>query len=39
MNIDYGVFDTGAPLDAALSTYLATRSARIRQRSSRVMRG
>lgn len=39
MNIDYGVFDTGAPLDAALSTYLATRSARIRQRSSRVIRG
>jgi len=39
MNIGYSVFDTKAPLDAALSTYLATRSARIRQRSSRVMRG
>lgn len=37
MHVDYTVFDTSAPLDVALSAYLATRSARIRQRSSRVL--
>ena len=36
MNVEYTVFDTAAPLDVALSQYLATRSARLRQRSSRV---
>lgn len=35
--IEYAPFDTSQPLDAALSTYLATRSARLRQRSSRVL--
>ncbi|MEK7710685.1 MAG: DUF58 domain-containing protein [Planctomycetota bacterium] len=39
MLIDYSVFNTGMPLDAALSGYLATRSARLRQRSSRVLGG
>jgi len=39
MLIDYTVFNTGMPLDAALSGYLATRSARLRQRSSRVLGG
>jgi uncharacterized protein (DUF58 family) len=38
MNFDYVVFDTATPLDVALSTYLATRSTRIRRRSSRVRR-
>lgn len=38
MNIDYSVFDSRMALDAVLSGYLATRSARIRQRSSRVLR-
>lgn len=37
MQVDFTIFDTSAPLDAALSGYLATRSARLRQRSSRVM--
>ncbi len=37
MHVDFTIFDTSAPLDAALSGYLATRSARLRQRSSRVM--
>jgi uncharacterized protein (DUF58 family) len=37
LHIDYVVFNTSAPLDVALSAYLATRGARIRQRSSRVM--
>jgi len=37
MRIDYVLFDTAAPLDLALSGYLATRSARLRQRSSRVL--
>lgn len=35
MNIDYVVFNTADALDIALSGYLATRSARLRQRSSR----
>ncbi|HNQ22980.1 MAG TPA: DUF58 domain-containing protein [Phycisphaerae bacterium] len=39
LRADYVLFNTLAPLDVALSTYLATRSARIRQRSSRVMAG
>jgi uncharacterized protein (DUF58 family) len=39
MLIDYSVFNTGMPLDAALSGYLATRNARLRQRSSRVLGG
>jgi uncharacterized protein (DUF58 family) len=37
MNIDYTVFSSASPLDVALSGYLATRAARLRQRSSRVM--
>lgn len=39
MLIDYTVFHTAMALDAALSGYLATRSARLRQRSSRVLGG
>ncbi len=39
MMIDYTVFHTAMALDAALSGYLATRSARLRQRSSRVLGG
>lgn len=39
MHVDFTVFDTTAPLDAALSAYLATRSTRLRQRSSRVLSG
>lgn len=35
--IEYTVFDTSSPLDGALSSYLATRSARLRRRSARVM--
>jgi uncharacterized protein (DUF58 family) len=37
MHVDYSVFNTSLPLDAALSGYLATRSARLKKRSSRVM--
>ena len=37
MHVDYSVFTTSTPLDQALSGYLATRSSRLRQRSSRVM--
>jgi uncharacterized protein (DUF58 family) len=37
MRIDYTSFDTAQTLGNALSSYLAVRSARIRQRSSRVM--
>jgi uncharacterized protein (DUF58 family) len=37
MHVDFTVFDTSLPLDAALSGYLATRSARLRQRTSRSM--
>lgn len=37
MHMDYTVFDTSMPLDTVLSGYLATRSARLRQRTSRVM--
>jgi hypothetical protein len=36
MQVDFTVFNTSASLDAAISGYLATRSARLRQRSSRV---
>jgi len=36
LHVDYVVFNTAAPLDAALSTYLAARTARMRFRSSRV---
>lgn len=39
MLIDYTVFNTAGRLDAALSGYLATRSARLRRRSSRVLGG
>lgn len=39
LHIDFAQFDTSSPLDVALSTYLATRSASIRQRSSRVLAG
>jgi uncharacterized protein (DUF58 family) len=37
MHVDYSIFNTSMPLDAALSGYLATRSARLKKRSSRVM--
>ncbi len=37
MHIDYVPFDTSTGLDVSISAYLATRSARIRQRSSRVL--
>jgi len=37
MQVDYVIFNTLSPLDVALSGYLATRSARLRQRSSRVL--
>lgn len=37
LQIDYTVFSTASALDAALTGYLSTRSARLRQRSSRVM--
>lgn len=37
MQVDYTLFDTSAPMDAALSGYLATRSSRLRRRSSRVL--
>lgn len=37
LQIDYALFDTSQPLDVALTSYLATRAARLRQRSSRVM--
>lgn len=37
MHVDFSFFDTSSALDAALSGYLATRSARLRKRSSRVM--
>jgi len=37
MHADYTLFSTAAPLDAALSAYLAKRSARLRQRSARIM--
>lgn len=39
MLVDYASFTTATPLDAALSGYLATRAARLRQRSSRVLGG
>ena len=39
MNIDFVRFDTSLPLDDAISTYLATRAASIRSRTSRVMGG
>lgn len=37
IQVDYTPFVTTSPLDVALSGYLATRSARLRQRSSRVL--
>jgi len=37
MQIDYELFDTAGALDAAISAYLATRSASIRHRASRVL--
>jgi len=37
MQAEFTSFNTSAPLDIALSGYLATRSARLRQRSARVM--
>ncbi len=37
MQVDLAFFDTATPLDVALSGYLATRSARLRQRSARIM--
>lgn len=39
MLIDYTVFSTAMPLDVALSGYLATRAARLRRHSSRVLGG
>lgn len=39
MHVDLAFFDTASSLDAALSGYLATRSARLRQRSSRILGG
>ena len=39
MRVDFAMFDTSAPLDSALSSYLATRTARLRKRSSRVLGG
>lgn len=39
MQIDYVLYDTSMALDGAMSAYLATRSARIRHRSSRVLGG
>jgi hypothetical protein len=39
MLIDYTVFSTAMALDVALSGYLATRAARLRQHSSRVLGG
>ena len=39
LRVDYAPFRTSTPLDAAISTYLATRSAQIRKRSSRVLGG
>jgi len=37
MHVDFMSFDTSTALDVALSGYLATRSARMRKRSSRVL--
>ncbi|MFQ5491803.1 MAG: DUF58 domain-containing protein [Phycisphaerae bacterium] len=39
LKVDFSPFRTSAPLDAAIGAYLATRSAQIRKRSSRVMGG
>ncbi len=39
LKVDYAAFRTSTPLDAAISTYLATRKAHIRKRSSRVLGG
>lgn len=39
LKIDYAPFRTSSPLDAAISTFLATRRAQIRKRSSRVLGG
>ncbi len=39
MHVDFTLFDTSTPLDVALSSYLATRSARLKKRSSRVLGG
>ena len=39
LQTDYSLFRTDAPLDSALSGYLATRSTRLRGRSSRIMGG
>ena len=37
MQVDFAVFDTSSSLDGVLSGYLATRAARLRKRSSRVI--
>ncbi len=39
IEVDFVVLNTATALDVALSSYLSTRSARLRQRSSRVMGG
>ncbi|MBI1826676.1 MAG: DUF58 domain-containing protein [Planctomycetes bacterium] len=39
MLVDYALFDTSAGLEGMLSGYLSTRSARLRQRSSRIYGG
>jgi len=38
MQVDFVSFNTTQPLDSAIAGYLVTRSARLRQRSSRVLR-
>ncbi len=37
IKVDHAMFTTSTPLDVALTSYLATRSTRLRQRSSRVI--
>ena len=39
MHVDYMVIDTSSPLDVVLTSYLTTRAARLRRRSSRVLGG
>ena len=39
MHVELTMFETAAPLDITLSAYLATRSTRLKRRSSRVLRG
>lgn len=39
MQVDYELFNTAGPLDAAISAYLATRNTSIRRRTSRALGG